>query len=143
MDIVKAAISIGGVSIQLEGTRDFVEKYLDEYKSILEKGHTLISTISTSHKAPKEIEMEKPAPKRTRTTKSKAGPTCADKIRELVSEEYFKEPKTTAEISEYLMKQKGYVNTTKDVSANLKGMFDRGQIKRIQEGNTFKYYVNV
>ena len=56
---------------------------------------------------------------------------------------YFKEPKTTVEISEYLMKQKGYVNKTKDVSANLKNMLDRGQIKRIKEGTTFKYYLNV
>lgn len=140
MDTVKAVISIGEASIQLEGPQEFVEKYLNEYKSMIEKGHI---PTSTSHKALIEKEAEKPIPKRTRTVKPKAGPTCAEKIRELISEGYFKEPKTTAEISEYLMKQKGYVNTTKDVSANLKGMFDRGPIKRIKEGNAFKYYVNV
>lgn len=143
MDTVKAVVNLGEISIQLEGPRDFVEKYLDQYQAVIEKG---LSSTSTSRRTSKETEVkkaEKPTPKRTRTARSKAGPTCAEKIRELVSEGYFKEPKTTAAISEYLMKQKGYVNTTKDVSANLKGMFDRGQIKRIKEGNAFKYYVNV
>ena len=138
MDIVKATINIKDGLIQLEGPQEFVEKYLDQFKQLIISLPTAPKTSKTADTA--EKEKDKTLKRKSRT---RMGPTCAEKIRELISEGYFKEPKTTAEISEYLTKQKGYVNTTKDVAANLKGMFDRGQIKRIQEGNAFKYYVNV
>ena len=143
MDIFKAVINLKEGTVQLEGSQEFVEKYLDKYDSIIGKMQALPSVATVTTKNDKVKNEEQPTSKRTRKVKSIAGPTCAEKIRELISEGYFKEPKTTAAISDYLTKQKGYVNTTKDVSANLKGMFDRGQIKRKKEGNAFKYYVNV
>ncbi len=143
MDTVKALINIEEGVIELEGPKEFVEKYLDQYQVFIEKGFTLPSTPRRNSKEAEVGKVEKLTPKRTRTAKSKAGPTCADKIRELIEEGYFKEPKTTADISEYLLQQKGYVNAKKDVSANLKHMFDRGEIKRIREGKTFKHYINV
>jgi len=139
MDTVKAVISIGEASIQLEGPQEFVEKYLNEYKYLIEKGRTSYRTSKENEAA----KTEKYAPRRTKPIKSKAGPTCAEKIRELISEGFFKEPKTSSQIEEYLKKQKGAIYTSKDIAANLKNMFDRGHIKRIMENKVFKYYINV
>ncbi len=36
---VKALINLKDGTIQLEGPQKFVEKYLDKYKSIIERGH--------------------------------------------------------------------------------------------------------
>lgn len=137
---VKALINLKDGTIQLEGPQDFVEKYLDKYHPIIEKG---AKSASIPEKKEEENEGEKAIQKRTRTAKSKAGPTCGEKIRELINEGFFKEPKTGGQITEHLKSQKGLIYLSKDVAANLKRLFDKGNIKRITEGGVFKYYVNV
>ena len=86
METVKAVINVGEVTIQLEGPREFVERYLDQYQSIIEKGLTSTSISRVTSKETKVEKAEKPAPKRTRTVRPKAGPACGEKIREIIGE---------------------------------------------------------
>ncbi len=139
MDTVKAAINIGDFSIQLEGPQEFVEKYLDQYQPVIEKGYT---SISTSHKAPKETETEKPAPKRTRTIRPKAGPACGEKISELISKEFFKEQRTREDVQKQLL-EKGLRYESSLISATLNNFFNSGKIEKTGVGRNAKYYSNV
>jgi len=139
MDVVKATINLKDGLIQLEGPQEFVEKYLNEYKSIIEKGHT---SIPTSHKAPKETETEKPAAKRTRTTRSKAGPSCGDKISELISEGFFKDQRTREDVQKRLL-EKGVRYDSSLISATLNNLFHRHNIEKTSVGRKAKYYSNV
>ena len=142
MEIVKAVISIGEVTIQLEGPREFVERYLDQYQSIIEKG---LSSTSTSRRTSKETEVEKAekaAPKRTRTVKSKAGPTATSKIQELIDESYFKEPKTRVDVQEELLKR-GVRYESSIISAVLNNLFKGNKLLKTGVGNKAKYYTNV
>jgi len=139
MDMVKAVISIGEVSIQLEGSQEFVEKYLDQYKSTIEKAHT---STYTSRRTSVEKELEKPTPKRIRTVRPRAGPACSEKIRELIGGGLFKEQRTTTDVQQQL-RDKGVRYEISLVSATLNNLFRSGKLEKTGVGRGAKYYSNV
>ena len=142
METVKAVINVGEVTIQLEGPREFVERYLDQYQAIIEKG---LSSTSTSRRTSKETEVEKaekPTPKRTRIVRPKAGPPKSEKIIELISEGFFKEQRTTADVRERLL-EKGVRYESGLTSATLNNLFNSGKLERTGVGRGAKYYSNV
>ena len=142
MDIFKAVINLKEGTVQLEGSQEFVEKYLDKYDSIIEKMQTLPSTSPIITKKDKAEEAEKPAIKRTRTVRSKAGPACGEKISELISEGFFKEQRTREEIQKKLL-EKGLRYESSLISATLNNFFNSGKIERTGVGRNAKYYSNV
>lgn len=142
MEIVKAVINIGEVTIQLEGPREFVERYLDQYQSIIEKGLTSTSISHVTSKETKVKKVEKPAPKRIRTVKSKVGPTATAKIQELVDESYFKEQKTRVDVQEELLKR-GLRYESGLISAVLNNLFRGGKLLKTGVGKNAKYYTNI
>jgi len=139
MDIVKAVINFGEISIQLEGPRDFVEKYLDEYKSILEKGRKATTTPTKTTKGDKP---GKSAPKRKGTAKSKSGPSCLGSVKNLIEEGYFKETRERADVQKHLL-SKGLRFESKHVSAALNNCFSSDRLLRTGVGTHAKYYSNV
>ncbi|MBA7683017.1 hypothetical protein ES703_91373 [subsurface metagenome] len=136
MDIVKAVINIKEGVIELEGPQEFVEKYLELYRPDASKWQTALLQKG-------EVKTKEEAPKRVRTAKPKRGVTCAEKVLELRSEGYFKEPRARAEVQQYLKEKKGLIYKSNEVAANLKNLFSRGELQRLTEGKTFKYYSNV
>ena len=142
MEIVKAVINIGEVTIQLEGPQTFVEKYLDQYHSIIEKGLTSTSISHVTSKETKVEKAEKPAPKRTRIVRPKAGPPKSEKILELINEGFFKEQRTTADVRERLL-EKGVRYESGLTSATLNNLFNSGKLERTGVGRGAKYYSNV
>ena len=139
MEIVKAVISIGEISIQLEGPQDFVEKYLNDYEAIIKKG---LTSTPASHKASEDKETGRPATKRTRTVKSKAGPTCGEKISELISEGFFKGQRTREDVQKQLL-EKAVRYDSGLISATLNNLFNSGKIEKTGAGRNAKYYSNV
>ncbi len=142
METVKAVINIGEVVIQLEGPREFVEKYLDQYQVIIEKELTL---PSAPRRNSKEVEVEttkEPAPKRTRTVRPKAGPACGEKINELINEGFFKDQRTREDVQKQLL-EKGVRYDSSLISATLNNLFNGGKIEKTGVGRNAKYYSNV
>jgi len=135
MDTVKVVISIGEASIQLEGPQEFVEKYLELYRPDASKWQTSLKTS-------KEQVAEKHVPKRTRTAKPKAGPSCLGSVKKLIGEGYFKEPRERSDVQKHLL-SKGLRFESKVVSAALINCFHDGKLERTGVGTHAKYYSNV
>ena len=136
MEMVKAVINLKEGVIELEGPREFVEKYLELYRPNAGRWQAALS-------AKGEVKTKEEAPKRPRIVKPRKGLTCAEKILELRSEGYFKEPRARAEVQQYLKEKKGLIYKANEVAANLKNLFSRGDLQRLTEGKTFKYYSNL
>ena len=139
MDTVKAVINLKEGTLQLEGPQEFVEKYLDQYNSMIQNWKTF-SSLPPEAKRKDEKEV---APKRTRTVKPKAGPACTEKVRELISEGFFKDLRTRPDVQEQLLK-KGVRYESKVISAVLINLFKKShELERTGVGKNAKYYRNV
>ena len=79
MDTIKASISVGDTSIQLEGPQAFVERYLDKYSSLIEKSRPSPPSRAEAEKAT-EYEVKEAPTKRTRTGKPRSGASCGDRL---------------------------------------------------------------
>ncbi len=137
MDIFKALINIREGLIQLEGSQEFVEKYLDQYKQLIVSPQTAKKTIETADITEKEKGKTAKRKPRTRT-----GPTCTQKVQELLDEGYFKQPKTRADVQNEIL-NKGVRFESKDVSAVLVNFFNQQKLKRTSTGRNAQYYSNV
>jgi len=137
-DEVKALINLKDGTIQLEGPKEFVEKYLDKYQPYIEKG---AKSASIPERKAEENKAEKSAAKRTRTVRPKSGPACGEKIGELISEGFFKEQRTREEVQKRLL-EKGKIYESSLVSATLNNFFNGGKIEKTGVGKNAKYYSN-
>ncbi len=137
MDTVKAIISVGEVTIQLEGAQEFVEKYLDKYEQ-------LIVSPPTVRKTTKIAEKEKAKTPAKRKPKTKTGPTCTEKVQELIDEGYFKGEvtRTRADVQAELL-NRGNRFESNEVSAVLYNFFMGNKLRRTGAGKNAKYYSNV
>jgi hypothetical protein len=139
MDTAKAIINIKEGTIQLEGPQDFVEKYLEKYyPAIQEKVEKLPEKQEERDVDTRNLENSL----QKRTRKSKSGPSCSEKIRELISEGYFREPRLRPEVQTHLLDQKGLRFEGKYVSASLINCFNSGVLLRMGVGKNAKYYTN-
>jgi hypothetical protein len=137
MDIVKATINTKDGLIQLEGPQDFVEKYLDQYKQLIVSLQTAPKTSKTADTAEKEKDK---IPKRKPRTKT--GPTCTQKVQELLDEGYFKQPKTRADVQNELLNRGTRFESSK-VSAVLNNFFKLVKLKKTGIGTNAQYYSNI
>ena len=137
MDTVKASISVGDASIQLEGSQEFVEKYLDQYASLIQRWHELPKPRAEAAKV-SEAKKEEAAPKRTRVVSPK-GTSCGDRIRALIDENYFAETRGVSEITNWLKDQKGATYNVNQVAAALTHIIRSGKLRRIKEAGGYKY----
>jgi vacuolar-type H+-ATPase subunit E/Vma4 len=137
MDITKAVINVKEGIIELEGSQEFVEKYLNEYKQII----TNLQTASKIEKTQRKVEKstDKTQKKRTRT---KTGPSCTQKVQELLDEGFFREPRDRSEVQQEIL-NRGLRFQSKEVSATLINAFNASKLKRTGAGKNAKYYSNV
>jgi len=141
VDIVKAIINLKEGLIQLEGPQEFVEKYLDQYQSIIEKEQKL--PLLAPEEAVKN-KVEEVATKRTRTKglKPKGTASCMGRIRTLINEDYFKEPRNSTEVMNWLKEQKGATYTSGPVTAALNQLIKSNTLRRFKEGKGAYKYCN-
>lgn len=135
--MVKVVINLKERILQLEGSQEFVEKYLDLYRPDASKWKAVISQEESEQK-------KKPATKRTRTkaAKPKGAPSCTGRIRTLIDEGYFNEPKTSAEVTNWLKEEKGTTYGTGPVTASLNYLIKSGKLRRFREGKEPYNYCN-
>jgi hypothetical protein len=138
MDTVKAVINLKEGTLQLEGPQQFVEKYLDQYNSMIQSWKTF-SSLPPEAKTKDEKEV---TPKRTRAVRPKAGPACGEKISELIGEGFFKEQRTREEVTKKLL-EKGIRYDSSLISATLNNFFRSGKIEKTGVGRNAKYYSKV
>jgi len=132
MDTVKVTINAKEGIVELEGPLKFVEKYLNLYYPDASKGQSALS--------PKcELKTKEEAPKRTR--KPKGAPSCLGRIRTLISEDYFKEPRTSTEVMNWLKEQKAAIYDSRPVTAALSNLIKSVMLRRSKEDKEpYKYY---
>ena len=139
MNTVKASISVGEASIQLEGPQEFVGKYLDQYQPLVLKWHELPTSRVKEAKASETKSKEAEAPKKTRGGKPKVGPSCGDRIRTLIDENYFTEPRTCSEVTKWLKDQKSITYGDNQVAASLSSIIKSGKLRRFTEAGKYNY----
>jgi len=137
MDTVRAVINTKEGIIELEGPQQFVEKYLDQYKQLIVSLPTAPKTTKTADASEKEEDKTAKRKLRTRT-----GPTCTQKVNELLDEGYFKQPKTRADVQSEIL-NRGLRFESSEVSAILINFFNGGKLKRTGTGTKAQYYSNV
>jgi len=142
--------------IEVEGEKDFVEAQLDKLLPLIEScGFGTIPSVSqapaddanaSGDAAPQVVEdTNGPAgddkPKKSRRGKVRApkGQGCADRIKVLRDDGFFKEHKTVSEIVTGLA-EKGWTHKSNQVSAAAGKMFDRNVLQRTKAGKGFAYY---
>ena len=135
MERVKAAINLKEGVIELEGPQEFVEKYLEKYESRIKEGKTFSSSSDKEDKT----NIRKAGSKRQKTRGSKGTASCMGRIRTLIDEDFFKEPKNSKEVVEWLKDQKGITHTSGQVSAALNQLIKSNTLRRFKEGKIFKY----
>jgi len=137
MEIVKAVINLKEGTLQLEGPREFVEKYLNQYDSIIKNWEKLYPLTPEK----KKIEVEKVTPKRTkpRAAKPKGISSCMGRIRNLIDENYFKDPKTGTEVKDWLEEQKGVTYMSGPISGALNKLVQSGKLRRFRESKKEPY----
>ena len=134
MEMVKAVINLKEGVIELEGPREFVEKYLELYRPNAGRWQAALS-------AKGEVKTKEQARKRVRVAKPKGAPSCLGRIRNLIDETYFKDPKTSTEVMNYLKEQKGAIYGSSPVTAALNQLIKKGMLRRSKEGKEpYKYF---
>ncbi len=136
MDLAKATINVKDGTIQLEGPKEFVEKYLDLFSPMI-KGVSLTKQEIPQKKD--EISENEPGEiKRKRNVGARSGPSCAERILGLKDENFFTQPRSSTEVRDQL-KLKGWTYETKNVAASLLNLNKAGRLRRVQEGSKFNY----
>lgn len=142
--------------IEVEGEKDFVEAQLDKLLPLIEScGFGTIPSVSqapvddanaSGDAVSQAVEdMNEPVgdekQKKSRRGKVRApkGQSCADRIKVLKDDGFFKEQRTTSDIVAGLA-SKGWTHNTSQVSAAAGPMFDRGEIQRTKAGQGFAYF---
>ncbi len=136
MDTVKAIINLKEGVLELEGPREFVEKYLELYRPDASKWQGDI--LKKDEVKPNE----KATPKRTRIGKPKTGPSCRGRIRTLIDEGYFKEPRTSTEVINWLKEQKAATYGYGPVTAALSTLIKSNDLRRFKQGKEPYKYCN-
>lgn len=144
MDTAKATINIKEGLIQLEGTQEFVEKYLDKYQNIIQDFKNIPPPYTAPRSESDDAKTEEAPPKRTRTraSKTKGTASCMGRIRTLVNEDYFKEPRTSTEVMNWLKEQKGATYTSGPITAALNQLIKSNTLRRFKEGKGLYKYCN-
>jgi hypothetical protein len=134
VDTVKAVINLQEGIVELEGPQDFVEKYLELYRPDAKKWQ-----VALSEKGESKTKEKAPA-KRARAVRPKAGTSCTGRIRNLIDEGYFKDPRTSVEVRNWLKEQKGAPYSDGPVTAALLYLIKSpGNLRRFKEGKVYKY----
>ena len=138
MNTVKVSISVGDTSIQLEGPQEFVERYLDKYSSLIEKSR---SSPPSRAEAEETIESEEneTSTKLTRTMEPRSEASCSDRIRALIDENYFDEPRGIGEVVNWLKDSKGFIYNANQVAASLISITRSGKLRQFGKTGSYKY----
>jgi hypothetical protein len=138
--------------IDLEGEKEFVEGMLGRLFPLIEAAGfgsrpreeearaTGIDGIDLPSKSSVEEEGErKKARPRRQIKRAPSGHTCADRIRTLKSDGFFKEKRSATDIVNQL-KENGFTHTTNQVSAALSQIFKKNQIQRTNSASGWLYF---
>jgi hypothetical protein len=132
MDTVKAVINLKDGVLEFEGPQEFVEKYLKLYLPDVSKWQTALLKKG-------EVETKEKGPKQTRAAKPKGVSSCMGRIRNLIDENYFKDPKTSTEVKDWLEEQKGVTYMSGPISGALNKLVQSGKLRRFRESKKEPY----
>ena len=145
--------------IEVEGEKDFVEAQIDKLWPLIEargfgvgpaateatdpsNGESSPAASELANEANSDSETKGATSRRQRRTANKPpkGHSCADRIKALRDEGFFKERRTPTQIVQGL-KAKGFTHSTNQVSAAGANMHKRSDIQRTKTGNgPWEYY---
>jgi len=131
---------------EIEGEAGFVETQLDKLLPLMTSGRFKKAAVTpmgegeaTEQSVPEQEPNGSKKSKRGSNNRPPKGHSCADRMKELRVDGFFKQQKTPAQIVEGLG-AKGWTHSSNQVSAAGGQMFKRGDIQRTKVGNGFAYY---
>ncbi len=141
MTNAKVRIDVPSGVVELEGDEGFVTTYLDKLLPFIEAGG--FGTASAPERTPDPVgdsdDGGKSTKKRRTPKRPPSGQSCRDRIKILRDEGFFDAKRSGPEIVKGLEK-KGWTHNNNQVQASLSSMFPAGEIQRMKDGGSFKYY---
>ncbi len=138
----RASVQFGDLSIELEGSEDFVTRQMDRLAdTIVQRAASAPSgnlpespEVATSEEPAKELKARKAR------SSTGAGAGCAAKVRSLLSDGFFVRGQTTGQVEVKLREQATPYPKNK-ISAALISMTSRKILRRYQENGEWVYQV--
>jgi hypothetical protein len=125
--------------VEVEGEEQFVEKVYADLRSTLSQKVASFTAPPIVVPEPSGNTPDTPEePKKTRKRTKSSGPSCPSRIEALKSEDFFKELRTSKEISDKL-REKGTAYEGKRIASALHNLTTSGKLRRIQEGGVWRY----
>jgi hypothetical protein len=121
-------------TLEVEGAEDFILKvYEDAKKADLFKRVPVHAPPLISAE-----EIDEPKTKIRKAPSKRGGPSCAERIAELLSNSFFDTPKSANEIKLGL-EQNGHAYASNQVGAALTNLYQRGILRRLKPGKEWVY----
>jgi hypothetical protein len=121
--------------LEVEGSEDFIIRM---YEDVRTSGYFQNKVSTSSSESREEPERDAKPTKGRRAPSKRGGPSCAERILELVSAGFFDAPKSASEIKAGL-EQNGHAYAGNQVGAALTNLYQRGSLRRLKPGKEWVY----
>jgi hypothetical protein len=136
--MAKLIIDLQAGRIEVDGDEKFVERMYSEFReATLQKlSNGTFERSSVDQKGEQESSAASPA--RGRRRGKVGGPSCASRIEALKGEDFFKTPRSPAEVREKLA-EKGSTYDSNNIAAALSNLTKASKVRRFKDGGNWKY----
>lgn len=134
----RARFKIGDYELDVEGEESFVKAEIDRFQQMLATvpPKAKLDGMASNSNTPREST--EVAPAKTRRAGKRSGPSCADRVLALKTDDFFTQPKSMNEIGSKLRE------VATPYAANLLGatmtqLTKRRELRRFEQNGTFVY----
>lgn len=132
----KATLVYGDFKLELEGNQDFVADQLQNWRSTMPQPSAPHATKPAANDQAEKPEVGADKPRRQAS--KNVGPSCAERIRTLIDEKFFEQPRKADEVGTRL-REKATPYEGKHIAAALIYVVQSGKLRRVKAEGTWSY----
>lgn len=134
----RARFKIGDFELDVEGEESFVKAEIDRFQQMLATVPPKAKLDGITANTNTSPESSEAAPAKTRKSGKRSGPSCADRVLSLKTEEFFMHPKSMNEIGAKL-REVATPYAANLLSATMTQLTKRRELRRFEQNGTFVY----